>query len=251
MIQTTATDVTILVAIENIKAGDKVSSTNPETGETAAKTVLETYIRETTELVHLTISGELIKTTHEHPFYVKDVGFINAGELRVGDNLLDANGNTLIVEDSKVEILDQSVKVYNFQVEDFHTYHVGKNGVLVHNADYDARVAQLKANREQGEAFEKQAKTALEKTQADVVEQITVKTESGTKTRLDFMGKEGDVIKLTEAKSSATASLTGNQTTAFPEIAKSGATVVGGGKPPFTGGIKIPPTKVDIVRPKY
>jgi len=62
-----------LVAIENIKAGDKVIATNPETFEVAEKTVLETYVRETTELLHLTINGEVIKTTFEHPFYVKDV----------------------------------------------------------------------------------------------------------------------------------------------------------------------------------
>jgi len=42
-----------LVAIENIKAGDKVIATNPETFEVAEKTVLETYVRETTELLHL------------------------------------------------------------------------------------------------------------------------------------------------------------------------------------------------------
>lgn len=50
-----------LVAIESIKAGDKVISTNAETFEAAEKKVLETYIRETTELVHLTISGEMCR----------------------------------------------------------------------------------------------------------------------------------------------------------------------------------------------
>ena len=29
--------------------------------------------------------------------------------------------------------------MYNFQVEDFHTYHVGSFGVLVHNANYDIK----------------------------------------------------------------------------------------------------------------
>ena len=125
-----------LVAIEHIKAGNKVVSTNPETFEVAEKAVLETYVRETTELVHLTINGELIKTTYDHPFYVKDVGFVSAGELYIGDKLLDSNGNTLLLEDREVENLDEPVKVYNFQVEDFHTYHVGENGTLVHNADY-------------------------------------------------------------------------------------------------------------------
>ena len=33
--------------------------------------------------------------------------------------------------------------MYNFQVEDFHTYHVGTNGVLVHNAGKDYNVDQL------------------------------------------------------------------------------------------------------------
>ena len=59
-----------LVAIENIKAGDKVISTYPETMETSPKTVLETYIREVTTLVHLTVNGEEIVTTVDHPFLV-------------------------------------------------------------------------------------------------------------------------------------------------------------------------------------
>lgn len=53
-----------------------------------------------------------------------------------GNKPLDAEGKTLIVEDSKVETLAEPVKVYNFQVEDFHTYHVGKHSIWVHNADY-------------------------------------------------------------------------------------------------------------------
>lgn len=36
--------------------------------------------------------------------------------------------------------MDWKLKVYNFQVEDFHTYYVGKNGILVHNADYSTVV---------------------------------------------------------------------------------------------------------------
>ena len=48
--------------------------------ETSPKTVLETYIREVTTLVHLTVNGEEIITTVDHPFYVKDKGFVNAGK---------------------------------------------------------------------------------------------------------------------------------------------------------------------------
>ena len=124
-----------LVAIENIKAGDKVISTDPETFETAEKTVLETYIREDSKLIHLMINGEEIITTETHPFYVNNRGFVNAGELAIGDELLDSNCNVLLVENHYVELTDEPTKVYNFQVEDFHTYHVGENGVWVHNSN--------------------------------------------------------------------------------------------------------------------
>ena len=100
------------------------------------KTVLETYIREVTTLVHLTVNGEEIVTTETHPFYVKNRGFVNAGELAIGDELLDSNCNVLLVENHSVELTDEPVSVYNFQVEDFHTYHVGQNSILVHNANY-------------------------------------------------------------------------------------------------------------------
>ena len=123
-----------MVAIEKIKSGDKVISTDPETMETSPKTVLETYIREVTTLVHLTVNGEEIVTTVDHPFYVKNQGFVKAGELAIGDELLDPNKNILLVENFDVELTEEPVKVYNFQVEDFHTYYVGENGVWVHNS---------------------------------------------------------------------------------------------------------------------
>ena len=122
-----------LVAIENIKAGDTVVSTNVDTFETAHKTVLETYIREVSNLVYLTINGELIITTVNHPFYVKGHGFMVASELYVGDKLINSDGNVLLVESITIELTEEPTKVYNFQVEDFHTYYVGKNCVLVHN----------------------------------------------------------------------------------------------------------------------
>lgn len=125
-----------LVPIEQIKAGDIVISTDPDTMETAHKTVLETYIRETGRLVHLTINGETIITTCDHPFYVKGQGFVNAVDLCIGTELLDAEGRTLHVEDIYREVLDGETRtVYNFKVEDFHTYYVGESTVWVHNAN--------------------------------------------------------------------------------------------------------------------
>ena len=132
---TTILTATGLVAIEKLAAGDKVISTNPDTLETAEKTVLETYVRQVDKLVHITINGEEIVTTDNHPFYVQGRGFINAGNLLVGDKLVSVNGEDLIIEDYYLELTEEPVSVYNFQLEDFHTYFVGDCAVWVHNAE--------------------------------------------------------------------------------------------------------------------
>jgi len=125
-----------LVAIESIKAGDKVVSTNSETFETAHKTVLETYIRKVDKLVYLTIAGALIITTVDHPFYVRNQDFVSAAELHIGYETVDSNGVISVIEDVRIENTEITT-VYNFQVEDFHTYYVSELGILVHNASND------------------------------------------------------------------------------------------------------------------
>ena len=121
------------VAIENIKVGDIVWSTNPDTGETALKEVLQTYVNETNELIHVTVDGEEIVTTPSHPFYIPRQGWTDAIHLKAGDILLTVNGEYVVVEKVQHELLEAPIKVYNFEVEDFHTYYVG-DGVLVHNS---------------------------------------------------------------------------------------------------------------------
>ena len=104
------------------------------------------------------INGEEIVTTVDHPFYVKNQGFIKTGELIVGDELLDVNGNVLLVENFDVELTEEPVKVYNFQVEDFHTYHVSGFGVLVHNAEYSPeKMQKIKARQKAGHEYEKKS----------------------------------------------------------------------------------------------
>ena len=108
----------------------------------------------------------------------------------------------------------------------------------------------IQQNRAAGDAFEQQVKGQLQQTQTGVVEQVTVKTQSGVKTRIDLIGRDvsGNIV-CTECKASATVPLTRNQKTAHPEIQQSGATVVGKGKPGFPRGTKIPPITVNIIRP--
>ena len=65
-------------AIEDIKQGDMVLSADVDTLQTGYKQVLETYIRKVNKLLHLTINGETIISTVDHPFYAKGMGFVNA-----------------------------------------------------------------------------------------------------------------------------------------------------------------------------
>lgn len=125
--------------IEDVKPGDIVLSTNTDTMETGCKKVLEKYVRKTRELVHIIVGGKEIVSTPDHPYYVEGRGFVNACQLCIGSPLLDADGKILEVEQIYKEQLgkNEEVKVYNFQVEDWHTYHVGEIEVLVHNAEYE------------------------------------------------------------------------------------------------------------------
>ena len=119
--------------IEEIEVGDKVLSEDETTGEVAVKTVTETYVNETDELIHIGVNGETISATPTHPFYVDKLGWTLARSLRAGDILVLSNGELVTVEWVQHEILESPIKVYNFEVQDFHTYFVGQSSVLVHN----------------------------------------------------------------------------------------------------------------------
>ena len=121
------------VPIESIQAGDKVWAWNEATGQVSLKTVNKTYINESDELIHLRVKGKEITTTPAHPFYSPIRGWVQAIDLRAGDILVLVNGKYVIVEFIQHEILESTVKVYNLNVDEDHTYFVSNDGVLVHN----------------------------------------------------------------------------------------------------------------------
>ena len=84
-------------------------------------------------MIHVNVNGETISATPNHPFYVDKLGWTLAKNLRAGDILVLSNGEFVVIEWIQHEILEAPVKVYNFEVEDFHTYFVGESSVLVHN----------------------------------------------------------------------------------------------------------------------
>jgi intein/homing endonuclease len=76
---------------------------------------LETFIRETDALYDLYVDGEIISATGEHPFWVPDLGWVEAKDLIVGSLLQTADGR--IVDVDKVEKREGKFEVYNFNVE--------------------------------------------------------------------------------------------------------------------------------------
>ena len=121
------------VPIEQIKVGELVWAWDEKTDDVVLKQVVETYINETTELTHVFVNGEEIIATPTHPFYCPTKGWTDAAHLRAGDILVLVNREYVVVEKVQHELLKNPVKVYNFQVADYHTYYVA-TGVLVHNA---------------------------------------------------------------------------------------------------------------------
>ena len=121
------------MTIEQVHAGTIVQSFNPGTLAVSEKKVETTFVKQTSELIHISLKNEMIDSTTNHPFYVLDRGFVKAKDLRAGDILCTVDGDYVVVEQVQHEILESPVNVYNFSVEDNHTYFVGKNGVGVHN----------------------------------------------------------------------------------------------------------------------
>jgi RHS repeat-associated protein len=121
--------------IRDVKIGDTVLATDPETGETAAEPVTN-LIRHAGEhaMVAVTLAdGTTINSTAEHPFWeTRDQEFTDAEDLKAGDTVLAANGSTVAV--ARLTPSQADLTAYNLEVADIHTYYAGGATVLTHNA---------------------------------------------------------------------------------------------------------------------
>lgn len=117
--------------IEDVKVGEEVLTYNEETAVTEAGTVGDLKQHEVDAVIRLTLDNEnIIITTHEHPFYVQDKGWVKASELQPLDICQKVDGSESIV--STVEVLEETHTVYNLlSVSDNHNFFA--NGILVHN----------------------------------------------------------------------------------------------------------------------
>ena len=86
------------------------------------------------KLIYIHLKNDIIKATESHPFYVENKGWLSAGTLTENDKLRCSDGTILNINKIEIKLLENSIKVYNFEVEDWHNYFVGKSRVLVHNS---------------------------------------------------------------------------------------------------------------------
>ncbi|MGI0015288.1 MAG: Hint domain-containing protein, partial [Nitrososphaera sp.] len=83
-------------------------------------------------IVLLILDGETIETTLDHPFYTAERNWVGAGDLAVGEHVRRADGEYGVVR--AVEIVGRTQRMYNLTVDEAHTFFVGAQRWLVHNA---------------------------------------------------------------------------------------------------------------------
>ena len=106
-----------LVSIENIQPGDIVFAKEAVGVEQSVDVnqdselapVLEVYSHEVDETYVVTVDGESIETTANHPFYDENGEQVEAKDLEEGDELTTADGGTCALEDSVIEGISRSV----------------------------------------------------------------------------------------------------------------------------------------------
>ncbi|WP_168714606.1 polymorphic toxin-type HINT domain-containing protein [Streptomyces sp. A0592] len=133
--------------------GDRVLATDPQTGETASKTVTATIITpDDKEFTDLTLTDDAnprgppatLTSTAHHPHWSETRRqWLDAGEFAPGEQLRKPDGTTLTVQTTRN--YPYAVTTYNLTVDDFHTYYVlaGATPVLVHNCGTDEAAVHL------------------------------------------------------------------------------------------------------------
>ncbi|MCY2962142.1 MAG: polymorphic toxin-type HINT domain-containing protein, partial [Planctomycetota bacterium] len=108
--------------------------------------VTGTFAHSSAEVIDIEITGveEPIGCTANHPFWSEDrQDFVQAGTLRIGENLRSESG-TLLQVTRITPRTGPPVEVFNLEVDAEHVYYVSAGGVLVHNAyDIDESLRQL------------------------------------------------------------------------------------------------------------
>ncbi|MDQ1047978.1 Hint domain-containing protein [Streptomyces sp. V4I2] len=125
--------------IEDVKTGDVVLVTDPETGRTVKRKIVRTISTEddkhfTTLTVAAKNGPSTLTATDHHPFWVPDLKkWVNAGDLKPGQYLRTSAGTH--VQITAVAHYTKRQRTHDLTVDEVHTYYVlaGATPLLVHN----------------------------------------------------------------------------------------------------------------------
>ncbi len=137
------------VAVELLVVGDELASrAESDPGAEIEWQAVEECFRRTGRVLHLHFTdGELIRTTPEHPFWVRGEGWVPAGALKAGDKLSTLSGEWVALREAFDT--EQWEPVYNVRVANTHTYFVGDEtwgfALWAHNVSCQEVVAEVQA----------------------------------------------------------------------------------------------------------
>jgi len=157
-------------AIASINAGEKVLAYEPRTKEVTAQTVDQVFVNHDSDRIDVTLeapapsasratdamptfgatarqinrSTETIHTTANHPWLTADRGWVDAGELQIGEPIQLANGSIARVDG--VRGVAGIGAMYDLNLDKVHTFAVGRAAYVVHNCG-DSGVAQRLRDR--------------------------------------------------------------------------------------------------------
>jgi hypothetical protein len=126
--------------IESIFVGQYVWAWDRSTAQPVKRRVRRLFRRHGQRVLTIHYRGadgreHSVTSTLEHPFQVKDRGWVPASRLQPEDRLQCIDGGEALV--ARVRHHAQATEVFNFEVDRLHNYFVGSTGVLVHNASRD------------------------------------------------------------------------------------------------------------------
>ena len=153
-------------SIEEIVVGDEVLAWDEATNEVGLRRVVHVFRNMSDHLRTLVIKNadgdeQALETTDGHPFWVNGRGWVDAGELQVGDRLLHSDGGLATLTESIYTEHPEGIPIFNFEVEGSHTYYVceidGGDSIRVHNRSRGRRGSQRKGPRKPSTAAKTRA----------------------------------------------------------------------------------------------
>jgi YD repeat-containing protein len=131
--------------IEDLRPGDLVLARNDrdENDDLDLRPIIQVFSKTSDHLRALEMRDrngnvEIIRTTDDHPFWVDEVGWVRAADLWLGAQVDQSDGSNARLLSSVRETHPEGITVYNFEVEQDHTYFVEdgageKSFIWVHN----------------------------------------------------------------------------------------------------------------------